>query len=306
MTLTKDVFVERAKNIHGDKYNYSHFEYINWDTKSSICCPIHGQFFQKPRQHIERKSGCPTCGKIRQPITKSVKYDVFLKTAKGVHGDKYDYTNCGYINLKSPITIKCRIHGPFVFKHAYAHTINKNGCPKCGRESTRLTTQEFIEKSIDIHGDYYSYTNTTYVTGNEKVWIACPKHGNQYITPTDHYRIGCWLCKRNRMQDVWLDEIGLPNTKKHRQVKIKVNNILHIVDGYELSTNTIYLFHGDYWHGNPHLYASHDINLRTMKTFGKLFQETVEYEERLRKAGYVIISMWEHAWLQQKRNQNHT
>lgn len=59
--LTTEEFIEKAKKIHGDKYDYSNVRYVNSVTKVCIVCPIHGDFWQIPNNHI-RGVGCPICG----------------------------------------------------------------------------------------------------------------------------------------------------------------------------------------------------------------------------------------------------
>ena len=55
-------FIEKAKIVHGNKYDYSLIEYKNNYTKIKIICPIHGIFEQIPYAHTSNKSGCPKCG----------------------------------------------------------------------------------------------------------------------------------------------------------------------------------------------------------------------------------------------------
>ena len=57
---TLEQFIEKARKIHGDKYNYSGSEYVNSKTKIKIICPEHGEFWQEPSQHL-LGSGCPMC-----------------------------------------------------------------------------------------------------------------------------------------------------------------------------------------------------------------------------------------------------
>ena len=59
--FTKEEFVEQAKQIHGNKYNYSKSDYINAKTKVCIICSEHGEFWQIPNAHINQKQGCPIC-----------------------------------------------------------------------------------------------------------------------------------------------------------------------------------------------------------------------------------------------------
>ena len=59
-TLTKEDFIERAKRVHGEKYNYELVDYVNSQTKVKIICPIHGLFEQIPNNHL-KGCGCPKC-----------------------------------------------------------------------------------------------------------------------------------------------------------------------------------------------------------------------------------------------------
>lgn len=68
-----------------------------------------------------------------------------------------------------------------------------------------------------------------------------------------------------------------------------------VVDGYD-GISTIFLFHGDFWHGNPAVYDPNDINSRNQKRFGELYDETLEYEQTLRDAGYTVVVEWESDW----------
>lgn len=53
-------FIEKARLIHGNKYDYSKVEYINRNTQVIIICPIHGEFKQTPASHLTHR-GCPIC-----------------------------------------------------------------------------------------------------------------------------------------------------------------------------------------------------------------------------------------------------
>lgn len=64
-------------------------------------------------------------------------------------------------------------------------------------------------------------------------------------------------------------------------------------DGYCKETNTVYEFHGDYWHGNPSLYNSSDINEHTKSTFGELYTKTNKREEYIKSQGYNLVTIWE-------------
>ena len=52
--------IEKARKIHGDKYDYSKVEYRVANEKICIICPIHVEFWQTPANHL-RGQGCPKC-----------------------------------------------------------------------------------------------------------------------------------------------------------------------------------------------------------------------------------------------------
>ena len=58
--LTTEIFIERARKVHGDRYDYSKVEYVNVFAKVRIICSTHGEFLQVARQHLKGR-GCPEC-----------------------------------------------------------------------------------------------------------------------------------------------------------------------------------------------------------------------------------------------------
>lgn len=60
--ITTQDIIEKAKKIHGNKYDYSNVEYKNANTKVKIICKEHGEFKQNPRGHLSN-NGCPSCNK---------------------------------------------------------------------------------------------------------------------------------------------------------------------------------------------------------------------------------------------------
>ena len=69
-------FISMAKEIHGDKYDYSKSEYTKWKSNLIIICPEHGEFYQSPQLHIGRKNGCPKCRWKKRNETCLNKYGV--------------------------------------------------------------------------------------------------------------------------------------------------------------------------------------------------------------------------------------
>lgn len=184
--LTKGIFIERAKQIHGDKYDYSEVNYVNANTKVKIICPIHGEFLQTPSRHINMKQGCPKCSHQSYPNTS----EIFIEKAKSIYGDKYTYDKVNYKNNKTHVIITCPDHGDFNVRPD--NFLHNHGCPKCGilmkPQCVPWTKEKFIEKAKSIYGDKYTYDKVNYIHSEVKVIITCPKHGDFKITPDNFLR----------------------------------------------------------------------------------------------------------------------
>ena len=128
---TTEQFIADARAVHGDKYDYSKVEYVNSNTKVRITCPIHGEFWQTPLNHIHGKQNCPECGELIRRKKRATGVDAFIKTSRSIFGDKYDYSKItNYTNNKANVEIICPIHGPFN-RRVFDHTVMKRGCPVC-------------------------------------------------------------------------------------------------------------------------------------------------------------------------------
>ena len=190
--LTISDFVKRAREVHGNKYDYSKVEYVNSKTKVCIICPEHEEFWQTPSSHLNG-NGCPKCSiESRFSTTKE-----FINKAREVHGDKYDYSKAKYVRSNTKVCIICPEHGEF-WQKPNRH-LSGDGCPKCGIESRQkirsLTTEEFIKKSSEIHGNKYDYSKVNYVGTHTKVCIICPEHGEFWQAPNSHLKgSGCPKC----------------------------------------------------------------------------------------------------------------
>jgi hypothetical protein len=142
--------------------------YINAYTNVIIICPIHGEFEQKPINHLN--TGCPYCSSRSKINT-----EIFIEKAKKVHKDKnYDYSKVDYINSSTLVTIICPIHGEF--KQIPSNHLRGKGCPYCAGHA-RLNNEIFIERSNKIHNFKYDYSKVEYVNNSTPVTIICPIHG---------------------------------------------------------------------------------------------------------------------------------
>ena len=185
--LTTQEFIDRARAVHGDVYDYSLVEYQSARENVSIYCHEHGEFKQSPDSHLQG-NGCSICSGKKKHTTHS-----FIEKAKSTHGNKrYDYSKVVYTNSKTKVIVLCNSHGSF--------TQNPNdhinyGCPYCSGKKTHIN--DFVKQAKSIHVLKYDYLKVEYVNARTKVVITCPEHGDFTQTPSNHLSgVGCPGCAK--------------------------------------------------------------------------------------------------------------
>ena len=186
-------FITKAKAIHGEKYDYSKVEYKRSNINVVLICPDHGEFLQRPNNHISQKSGCGKCAN-----NLNLTSDEFIKKANIIHNNKYTYSLTNYKNANTKVIVTCKQHGEFEII-AKRHTIFKLGCKKCSSRQY-LTTDEFIQKSSEIHNNLYDYSKVEFIDMFKKIIIICKKHGEFEQQPGNHIhsKQGCPICKLSK------------------------------------------------------------------------------------------------------------
>lgn len=226
----------------------------------------------------------------------------FIIEAIEIHGNYYDYSEFIYAGHHTKGSIICPKHGKFeqTPKH---HVKRKQGCNKCSMRPKR-NLEEFIKAARLIHIDNYDYSLVIFINMRTKITIICNTCKLKFEQRPDHHlrKIGCPNCIHtvSKSETEWLDYMGVPNDQEHRQVIIKIESHKYKVDGFIPKTNTIYEFNGDYWHGNPSIFDSNDLNKKSKETFGQLYDKTCLKLLNIEKSGYKVISIWESDWERQK------
>jgi len=184
--LTTEDFIKKSKEKHGDKYCYDKTIYSGTKKKVIITCKIHGDFEQRSYEHLNGNN-CAECSGNKKLTTES-----FIKKAKLVHVNKYNYDKVLYTGSKTKIIITCKIHGDF--EQEPRNHLSGFGCDKCGG-TYNYNTLEFIEKAKLIHGDKYIYNKVNYINNENKIIITCKIHGDFEQTPYLHLNSGgCYKC----------------------------------------------------------------------------------------------------------------
>ena len=296
--LTTEKFVERARKVHGEKYNYSKVEYVNSETKVCIICPLHGEFWQRPSTHF-RGQGCPICG-VEARTKKLVKNkEIFIEEANKKHNNKYDYSKVEYKDANTKVCIICPIHGEF-WQTPASHLTGR-GCNLCSKPVH--DTNSFIEKAKEKHGCKYRYSKSNYVDSHTKLVVTCPKHGDFMITPNNHLRgKGCPKCSSE-----YLNGLNVERAKKASAVFEEKAKKVH-GDKYDYSkvkyvnnhTNVCIICHehGEFWQKPCHHLRGegcHKCNESKLETEVRVLLENngIEY---IQECDYSIFK-----WLKRQR-----
>jgi hypothetical protein len=297
--LTTEQFIENFTNRYPDQLglDMSLFEYQTALLKSKVICKTHDiEYLAKPDNLYHGVKGCLSCKKDAIRKAQVFTQEEFISRAKKVHGDYYDYSKVVYLNSTSKVIIVCPKHGEFK-QSPQGHYLAGRCCPKCGYKSLKTSQTEWINKASQVHYNKYSYNNVDYINNYTPVSVTCPMHGDFSVMPKTHTieQRGCPECYRGNAsykEIAWLDYLGIPFSQ--RQVKFKVDNKLYLADAKV--DNIVYEFWGDFWHGNPKLYAADQINGVCSKTFGELYQATQQKRLNIINAGYTLIEIWESDW----------
>lgn len=184
--LTTKEFIQKAKLIHGDEYDYSKSKYIVNNIKVEIICKNHNSFWQKPNYHLLGQ-GCSKCYGNRK-LTK----ENFIKKAKKIHNNKYDYSSVDYKNNRTKIDIICLDHG--IFKQKPNTHLNGSGCPLCKHYISK-PEKEFLDylnisnrqiKILEFNLDGMDYENNTIYE-----FLGNYYHGNPEIYKPNEYNQKC-------------------------------------------------------------------------------------------------------------------
>lgn len=210
---TLESFIKKAREIHGNKYGYSKVVWNGRDSEVTVTCPVHGDFRQTPRNHLHG-NGCHECAKLTMG-SERLSLEDFLRRAKEIHGDEYDYSLVKHIkNNREKLPIVCKKHGVFM-QSAHAHLDAGQGCRECGkylikeklnghgRTKRGYNTEVFIEKARKVHGDTYDYSMVDFKDHRTPVTIICKKHGSFSQVPYYHLAgNGCRQCYDERRTEI--------------------------------------------------------------------------------------------------------
>ncbi|VVC05050.1 Uncharacterised protein [uncultured archaeon] len=138
-TRSTEDFILKARAVHGNFYDYSKTVYTGHRNKISIICPTHGEFTIRAGNHLAGH-GCRQCAGYKSFDTLS-----FVKQAKRIHGNTYNYSMVQYENSHAKVAIICSIHGVF-WQQPNTH-LNGCGCPICAESFGERDVSNVLRKN---------------------------------------------------------------------------------------------------------------------------------------------------------------
>lgn len=181
-TKSTENFIEEAKQIHGDKYDYSKVVYERSNEKVCIICPEHGEFWQTPNSHL-KGCGCPKCD-----FSYKMNREDFILKSGNIHGNEYDYSKVEYVNSQTKVCIICPVHGEFL------QTPNDHlcgcGCPKCKSSHMETEIRNYLKTNNIIyeeqkHFEWLGKQTVDFYLPNHNVVIEC--QGIQHFESVDFF-----------------------------------------------------------------------------------------------------------------------
>ena len=232
---SNDDFIEKARRVHGDKYDYSLVNYKGVFTPIRIICPIHGEFEQKPRDHVQG-CGCSKCAGNNKLTT-----ETFIEKAHKIHGNKYDYSKVNYINNYTKVCIICPEHGEFWMKPNNHINGQEQGCPKCSEShGEKFIRTYFVNNNIEFERNYIiDIDKSINKSGTAKIDFYVPKYnlaieynGQQHYIPMG-FSGGQIAFEHQQKRDQYIrdycnnNKIKLLEISYEYNTQEKINNILN-------------------------------------------------------------------------------
>lgn len=264
MRNTSD-FIERGSSLHKERFEYHHSVYSGLTKPIQICCKQHGLFRTTPKSHLyTRSGGCPDClAKILKNALQLSEAD-FLKRAKEIHGDRYEYQIVEYDGRHTKVTIVCPDHGRFCMR-ASRH-LEGRGCRRCAfdrfQQVRRLSFWDFVEAVVSTHGAHrYDYQLSNHVNHSSKIKIHCPIHG-QFEQPIRVHMQGhgcaacCQSAGEKKVRQA-LEILEVPFYEQHRFADCKSKRSLPF-DFYVPDHSLLIEFDGRQHYSNSELWGGEE------------------------------------------------
>ena len=141
LKTTKE-YLKEVRNKYNETYDLSKVVYVNAKTKVIVGCSRHGYFEQEASYFVNKSLGCPACSLSIKDKCKLTTAE-FIRKAKIIHKDKFNYRLVKYIDTRTKVKILCPTHG--VFEQTPNNHLRARGCNLCRfNNSTSKAENELV------------------------------------------------------------------------------------------------------------------------------------------------------------------
>jgi hypothetical protein len=284
--------------------------------KYKFNCTICNHIFEMGLNSVNNNTWCPYCANPSKLLCDSVycmfcynksfasheksKYwsskndckprDVFKSSRK-----KYDF-NCDLCYHTNNISLNNITSGNWCSYCSNQKLCNSCDCQLCFSKSFASN-----EEAIFWSSKNECQPRDVFKSSGNKYKFNCNKCNNEFLKAL-YNKTWCPTCspKYSKCQIKWLNFISSYNQIQIQHAENEGEYIIpstkYSADGYCQQTNTIYEFHGDFWHGNPKKFNPTDMNTIINKTYGELYEKTIKREQEIRDMGFNLVIMWESDW----------
>ena len=216
--LTTEEFIKKAQAVHGDRYDYSKVEYVNAQTKVCIICHKHGEFLQRPTNHISGHG----CNKCASEINAD---NMRFQTEEKCREEAMRYTELKDFRTQSEDAYNAALKHHWLNNYTWLSYKIDVSKPKKKRQS--YTQEEIVEKLRSIFGDRYSYEKVVYKAMKVPITLVCHEkdsngveHGEFSMRPDNIFSSNqaCPKCSnesRSRLQRKPVEKFIEEATKVH-------------------------------------------------------------------------------------------
>lgn len=236
--------------------------------------------------NLKKPTGCPMCNNGNIKLTEEIVREHLLKTNLELISE--------YTSANNKLKYKC-ITCRYVGHNSYSNIKHQEqGCPKCKKLMTY--TNDEVDKLLIKRGKKLIRLENILKNSAKIKWncLTCKRDFCCSATSIITQDANCPFCgfvSTSKKEDKWLDLMGIPT--ENRRYKINFDNRWIKVDGFDKTTNTVYEFYGDFWHGNPQKFSRDEINKVCKKSYGELYDKTMEREAFLKSKGFNLVTIWE-------------
>ena len=187
--------IEKFRKVHGNKYDYSKFVYKGFHNKSTIICPIHGEFEQAPSKHTNDR-GCPKCGDDRIKQKQRKPKEKFIREIEERFPNKFKFDKLEYKGDRTEVTLYCNDCKEY---HTYIpnYLLSKSGCGYCRARNEIRTFEDFYERLSKEQKENYIYYPETFINSNSNMKVTHKECGHTYYQRPNHITLrntGCPYC----------------------------------------------------------------------------------------------------------------